>query len=159
MADGDQERMERLKNRLRPFVLRRTKEQVVPELPAKTEQVLEVELEPGHRKAYDRRFQRVRQEVLGLVDDVDSNRFQILQSLTLLRQLALDPSLVGEGNAPSAKLEMLRELMGDAVSEGHKILVFSQFTSFLAKARDVAEELGSSMDTLMGPPVAPSARN
>ena len=142
IADGDQERMERLKNRLRPFVLRRTKEQVVPELPAKTEQVLEVELEPGHRKAYDRRFQRVRQEVLGLVGDIDSNRFQILQSLTLLRQLALDPSLVGEGNAPSAKLEMLRELMGDAVSEGHKILVFSQFTSFLSRARDVAEELG-----------------
>ncbi|MGO3342545.1 MAG: DEAD/DEAH box helicase [Glutamicibacter arilaitensis] len=142
IADGDQQRLERLKSRLRPFVLRRTKEQVVPELPAKTEQVLEVELEPGHRKAYDRRFQRVRQEVLGLVDDVDSNRFKILQSLTLLRQLALDPSLVGEGDAPSAKLEMLRELMADAVSEGHKILVFSQFTGFLQKARQVAEELG-----------------
>ncbi|MEV7640117.1 MULTISPECIES: DEAD/DEAH box helicase [Actinomycetes] len=155
IADGDQERLERLKSRLRPFVLRRTKEQVVPELPAKTEQVLEVELEPGHRKAYDRRFQRVRQEVLGLVDDVDSNRFQILQSLTLLRQLALDPSLVGEGDAPSAKLEMLRELMGDAVSEGHKILVFSQFTSFLAKARDVAEELGIEHGYLDGSTTGP----
>ena len=158
IADGDQERMERLKNRLRPFVLRRTKEQVVPELPAKTEQVLEVELEPGHRKAYDRRFQRVRQEVLGLVGDVDSNRFQILQSLTLLRQLALDPSLVGEGNAPSAKLEMLRELMGDAVSEGHKILVFSQFTSFLSKARDVAEELGIEHGYLDGATSGPKRK-
>ncbi|WP_413454992.1 DEAD/DEAH box helicase [Glutamicibacter sp. FR1] len=158
IVDGDQERMERLKNRLRPFVLRRTKEQVVPELPAKTEQVLEVELEPGHRKAYDRRFQRVRQEVLGLVGDVDSNRFQILQSLTLLRQLALDPSLVGEGNAPSAKLEMLRELMGDAVSEGHKILVFSQFTSFLSRARDVAEELGIEHGYLDGSTSGPKRK-
>lgn len=141
ISDGDKERLDRLKSRLRPFVLRRTKEQVVPELPAKTEQILEVELEPSHRKAYDRRFQRVRQEVLGLVDDVDSNRFKILQSLTLLRQLALDPSLVGEGDGPSAKLELLRELMADAVAEGHKILVFSQFTSFLTKARDVAVSL------------------
>jgi len=141
ISDGDKERLDRLKNRLRPFVLRRTKEQVVPELPAKTEQVLEVELEPNHRKAYDRRFQRVRQELLGLVDDVDSNRFKILQSLTLLRQLALDPSLVGEGDGPSAKLELLKELMSDAVAEGHKILVFSQFTSFLTKARDVAQAL------------------
>ena len=142
ISDGDTERLNRLKSRLRPFVLRRTKEQVVPELPAKTEQILEVELEPSHRKAYDRRFQRVRQEVLGLVDDVDSNRFKILQSLTLLRQLALDPSLVGEGEGASAKLELLRELMGDAVAEGHKILVFSQFTSFLTKAKDIAVELG-----------------
>lgn len=142
IADGDSARLARLKKRLRPFVLRRTKEQVVPELPAKTEQVLEVELEPAHRKAYDRRFQRVRQEVLGLVQDVDSNRFKILQSLTLLRQLALDPSLVDEGNGPSAKLEMLREMIADAVAEGHKVLIFSQFTSFLRKAKDVAAELG-----------------
>lgn len=158
IADGDSERLQRLKKRLRPFVLRRTKEQVVPELPAKTEQVLEVELEPGHRKAYDRRFQRVRQEILGLVDDVDSNRFKILQSLTLLRQLALDPSLVDEGNAPSAKLEMLRELMADAVAEGHKILVFSQFTSFLGKARDIAAELGIDHGYLDGATSAPKRK-
>ncbi|GAB3620140.1 DEAD/DEAH box helicase [Glutamicibacter endophyticus] len=139
ITDGDGGKLQRLKRRLRPFIMRRTKEQVVPELPQKTEQVLEVQLDPAHRRAYDRRFQRVRQEVLGLVqDDVDSNRFKILQSLTLLRQLALDPSLVDEGNAPSAKLELLRDLLEDGVSEGHKILVFSQFTGFLSKARDLA---------------------
>ncbi|KSU65304.1 hypothetical protein AS038_13310 [Arthrobacter sp. NIO-1057] len=155
ISDGDKERLDRLKSRLRPFVLRRTKEQVVPELPAKTEQILEVELEPSHRKAYDRRFQRVRQEVLGLVDDVDSNRFKILQSLTLLRQLALDPSLVGEGEGASAKLELLRELMSDAVSEGHKVLVFSQFTSFLTKAKAVAQELGIDHGYLDGSTSSP----
>ncbi|MFJ2619216.1 SNF2-related protein [Glutamicibacter sp. NPDC087344] len=160
ISDGDTERLERLKKRLRPFLLRRTKEQVVPELPAKTEQVLEVELDPAHRKAYDRRFQRVRQEILGLVDDdVDSNRFKILQSLTLLRQLALDPSLVDEGNAPSAKLEMLRELMEDAVAEGHKILVFSQFTSFLSKAKDIAEELGIEHGYLDGATSGPKRKD
>ncbi|WP_404287121.1 DEAD/DEAH box helicase [Glutamicibacter arilaitensis] len=145
ISSGDSSRMQRLKSRLRPFVLRRTKEQVAKDLPAKTEQVIHVELEPAHRKAYDRRFQRVRQEVLGLVQDVDSNRFKILQSLTLLRQLALDPSLVDEGNGPSAKLELLHSLLEDAVAEGHKILVFSQFTSFLSKARGVA--LGLGFDT------------
>ncbi|GAA0195469.1 DEAD/DEAH box helicase [Glutamicibacter creatinolyticus] len=139
---GDKDRLQRLRKRLRPFVLRRTKDQVAADLPAKTEQILEVELDPAHRKAYDRRFQRVRQEILGLVDDVDSNRFKILQSLTLLRQLALDPSLVDEGDAPSAKLQLLRELLSDAVAEGHKVLIFSQFTGFLSKARDAAQDLG-----------------
>ncbi|MCW4465414.1 SNF2 family helicase [Glutamicibacter sp. MNS18] len=150
IADGDGTRLARLKSRLRPFVMRRTKEQVATDLPAKTEQILEVELDPGHRKAYDRRFARVRQEILGLVEDVDSNRFRILQSLTLLRQLALDPSLVDEGDAPSAKLQLLGELLGDAVAEGHKVLVFSQFTGFLAKARDVAERLGVQTGYLDG---------
>lgn len=150
IASGDGSRMQRLKKRLRPFVLRRTKDQVAKDLPAKTEQVIHVELEPAHRKAYDRRFQRVRQEVLGLVQDVDSNRFKILQSLTLLRQLALDPSLVDEGNGPSAKLELLQSLLEDAVAEGHKILVFSQFTSFLSKARGVALGLGFETGYLDG---------
>ncbi len=150
IAAGDGSRLQRLKQRLRPFVLRRTKEQVAADLPAKTEQVLEVELEPAHRRIYDRRFQRVRQEVLGLVKDVDSNRFKILQSLTLLRQLALDPVLVDEAEAPSAKLLLLRELLTDAVAEGHKVLVFSQFTGFLSRARDIATQMGIEVGYLDG---------
>ena len=75
-------------------MLRRTKEQVAPDLPAKQEQVLEVELHPRHRKIYDTHLQRERQKILGLLDDVDKNRFTILRSLTLLRQLSLDPGLV-----------------------------------------------------------------
>lgn len=156
--EGDTERLNRLKSRLRPFVLRRTKEQVATDLPTKTEQVLQVELDPVHRKAYDRRFQRVRQEILGLVEDVDSNRFKILQSLTLLRQLALDPSLVDEGNAPSAKLEMLERMLEDAVAEGHKVLVFSQFTGFLSKARDLAVGLGLQVGYLDGGTSQPRRR-
>ena len=61
------------------------------DLPAKQEQVLEVELDPQHRRIYQRHLQRERQKVLGLIDDVDSNRFTILRSLTLLRQLACTP--------------------------------------------------------------------
>ena len=68
---------------------RRTKEQVAADLPAKQEQVLEVELHPRHRKVYQRQLQRERQKVLGLLDDLDKNRFAILRSLTMLRQLSL----------------------------------------------------------------------
>ena len=80
-------------------MLRRTKEQWSPDLPAKQEQVLEVELHPRHRKLYDTHLQRERQKILGLVDDVDANRFTILQSLTLLRRLSLDAG-AGRRRAP-----------------------------------------------------------
>ena len=74
--------------------MRRTKEQVAADLPPKQEQMLEVELDPRHRKLYDTHLQRERQKILGLLDDLDRNRFTILRSITLLRQLSLDPGLV-----------------------------------------------------------------
>ncbi|MXR12579.1 hypothetical protein DR093_03235, partial [Mycoplasma flocculare] len=79
----------------RPFVLRRTKEQVVEELPPKQEQIRTVDLLPEHRKVYDAVLQRERKKVLGLLDDVrtpgmDRGRFIVFRSLTLLRMLALD---------------------------------------------------------------------
>ena len=76
--------------------MRRTKEQVAADLPEKQEQVLEVELHPRHRKVYQTHLQRERQKVLGLLDDVNHNRFTILRSLTLLRQLSLHAALVDE---------------------------------------------------------------
>jgi SNF2 family DNA or RNA helicase len=75
--------------------------------------------------------------VLGLIDDLDRNRFTILRSLTLLRQLSLDPSLVDEAHAgtPASKIEVLCEQLDELVAEGHQALVFSQFTGFLGKIR------------------------
>jgi hypothetical protein len=73
---------------MKPLVKRRTKEQVAADLPAKQEQVLEVELHPRHRKLYQTQLQRERQKVLGLIDDVCRNRFTILRSLTLVQRLA-----------------------------------------------------------------------
>ncbi|WP_345751740.1 DEAD/DEAH box helicase [Microbacterium rhizophilus] len=136
------ERLVRLRRRLRPFMLRRTKEEVASDLPEKTEQLLEIELHPAHRRAYAMRLQRERQKVLGLLDDVDANRMEILRSLTTLRLLALDPDLVGDGTAPSAKLEKLGELLDEIVADGHSVLVFSQFTQFLGRAAAVAEKRG-----------------
>jgi SNF2 family DNA or RNA helicase len=122
----------------------RTKELVAGELPAKQEQTLDVDLHPRHRKLYDTRLQRERQKVLGLLGDFDRNRFTILRSITLLRQLSLHPSLVDDGHddVPCAKLGALVEHLADVVGGGHRALVFSQFTGFLAKVRDRLDHEG-----------------
>ncbi len=134
---GDATLLAQLRRRIGPLMLRRTKEQVAPELPPKLEQVVELELSPRHRQIYQTHLQRERQKVLGLLDDVDHNRIEILRSLTLLRQLSLDPALVDEKYATvgSAKLDALMEHVDEIVSGGHRVLVFSQFTGFLARAR------------------------
>ncbi len=117
---ADAERLDLLRRRIRPFLLRRTKDLVAAELPPKQETIIEVALHPAHRKLYDRRFHRERQRLLGLLDDdAEGNRFAIFRSLTMLRQLALDPSLVDEGDAPSAKLDALEDLLVEAEAEGH----------------------------------------
>ncbi|ALU39056.1 hypothetical protein AS188_04040 [Kocuria flava] len=127
-----------LRRRIRPFIRRRTKEQVTADLPPKQEQVIGVQLNPRHAKIYQTHLQRERRKVLSLLDDVDKNRFTILRSLTLLRQLALDPALVDEQYATvrSSKIDVLLEQLQDVVGGGHRALVFSQFTGFLKAVRD-----------------------
>ena len=175
---GDAEALGRLRRRMRPFLLRRTKEQVAADLPAKTEQVLAVELGAKHRKAYDQRLARERQRILGLLEeDTAQSRFIALKALTTLRQMALDPELVdGDGGndgagktaarsargvkdkaaatpskgqrrsgrrpSPSAKVEVLLEHLGPIVSEGHRALIFSQFTRYLSGVREHLEDAG-----------------
>jgi hypothetical protein len=143
----DGARLAALRRRIAPLLLRRTKEQVAPELPAKTEQVLAVDLAPAHRRAYDALLARERSKVLSLVDDLPENRFRIFRSLTLMRQAALDMSLVDRdadrdpqrdvepGDVPATKLDVLVDLVADVAAEGHRVLVFSQFTRFLRSAR------------------------
>ncbi|MGH9179198.1 MAG: DEAD/DEAH box helicase, partial [Acidimicrobiales bacterium] len=133
---ADAERLSQLRRRIRPLVLRRTKGQVESELPDKQEQVLELELAPKHRRLYQTHLQRERQKILGLLGDMDRHRFEILRSLTVLRQAALDVSLVDDRcrGVPSTKLDVLTEMLGEIVADGHRVLVFSQFTRFLSAA-------------------------
>ncbi|MET0672729.1 MAG: DEAD/DEAH box helicase [Microbacterium pygmaeum] len=128
-------RLERLRSRIRPLVLRRTKESVAADLPAKQEQLLHIELQPAHRALYDAVLQRERQKVLGLLDDLDRNRFIVFRSLTLLRMLSLSPALVDPDHADiaSSKLDALVEHLREVAAEGHRALVFSHFTSFLSQ--------------------------
>ncbi len=126
-----------LRRRIRPLMLRRTKDQVAADLPPKQEQLLEVPLSPRHRKIYDTHLARERQKVLGLLNDMQRNRFEILRSLTLLRRLALDPALIDGAyeTVGSAKVDVLVEQLRELAAEGHRALVFSQFTGFLGIVR------------------------
>jgi SNF2 family DNA or RNA helicase len=125
-------------------MLRRTKEQVEGDLPDKQEQILELELSPKHQRVYQTYLQRERQKVLGLLGDLAKNRFAIFTSLTLLRQASLDVSLIDETyeGVPSTKLDALMEMLDDIVEDGHRVLVFSQFTRFLGLARQRVEAAG-----------------
>ncbi len=136
--------LSQLRRRIKPLVLRRTKEQVAADLPAKQEQVLEVELHPRHRKLYDTHLQRERQKVLGMIEDMNTNRFTILRSLTLLRQLSLHAGLVDPAHLemPCSKIDALLGQLGEVVAGEHRALVFSQFTRFLDLVRWRLDEAG-----------------
>lgn len=140
----DAKLLARMRRRIRPLLMRRTKEAVAKDLPEKQEQVLEVELSPKHRKIYEMHLQRERQKLMGLIKDLDRNRMIVFRSLTLLRMLSLDASLVDDDYAgvPSAKLDALFEQLDDVTAEGHRALIFSQFTSFLKKAAERLDAAG-----------------
>ncbi|MRJ77043.1 helicase SNF2 [Aeromicrobium sp. SMF47] len=147
------ERLALLQRRIRPLMRRRTKEEVASDLPTKTEQVLEVALNPRHARIYQTHLQRERQKVLGLLaDDADGNRFEVLSSLTKLRQLSLDPALIDEehDDVGSAKIDVLVEHLQEVTSEGHGALVFSQFTSFLGRVRSRLDQAGITYSYLDG---------
>ena len=131
---------------LRPYILRRTKEQVVKELPAKVEQTLYCEMEPEQRKLYQELLDHYRGRLLGKIDreGMAKSKMQVLEALLRLRQAACHPGLIDKKRAgdPSAKLEVLRLHLQEVLSEGHKALVFSQFTSFLALLRQQLDEEG-----------------
>ncbi len=142
---GAADRLDTLRRRVRPLMLRRTKEDVAADLPPKTEQVIEVTLNPQHRRIYDTHLNRERQRVMHLVEDMDRNRLTILRSLTLLRQLSLDASLVDEehaGKVRSSKIDALVDQLREIAAEGHRALVFSQFTRFLSLIRTRLTEEG-----------------
>lgn len=124
---------------LRPFMLRRTKEQVLSELPEKTEQTLYCELEKKQRKLYNELRDHYRDRLAKRIDAVGlkQSKIQVLEALLRLRQAACHPGLLDakQTSQPSAKLETLLEQLDAVLAEGHKALVFSQFTSLLAIVR------------------------
>ena len=128
----DEETRTLLSRALRPFMLRRTKQQVAKELPEKLEQTIYREMDDGQRKQYDELRDYYRASLLENVEPVGINRskIQILEALLRLRQTACHPSLVTGGidDEPSAKLDILLPRLSEVIEEGHKAMVFSQFT-------------------------------
>lgn len=149
---SDPAMLARLSAYVAPFVLRRTKEEVAPDLPDKIVDVVRVDLGKEHRHIYDQFLARERARILDLLRDVDANRMSVLASITRLRQLALDPALVEKSYAHvgSAKIEYLADRLDEIVPLGHQALVFSQFTSFLERIRHMLERRGISVVQLDG---------
>jgi len=131
--------LEHIAEDMRPFILRRTKAQVLPDLPPKTEQVLLCNLRPPQRELYDKVRASYQASLLDQVDKkgVSGSAIQVLEALLRLRQIACHPGLVNEAweEAGSAKLEALFEQVAEVLDEGHKLLIFSQFTKLLAYVR------------------------
>lgn len=139
---------------LRPFILRRTKRQVAQELPEKTEQTLYCELEPTQRKLYEELRAHYRESLLQRVKERGLGRakMHVLEALLRLRQAACHPGLLDPKRLkePSAKLDTLLEQLEELREEGHKTLVFSQFTSLLAIVRSRLDKLGVVYEYLDG---------
>lgn len=125
----------RLQKMIRPFVLRRLKKDVLTDLPDKLEENLYARLEGEQRELYDAHVQRLRLSLdKQSEDEFKKEKIQILAELTKLRQLCCDPGLLYEGyGGESAKTQLCLDIVRDAISGGHKILLFSQFTTMLDK--------------------------
>jgi SNF2 family DNA or RNA helicase len=158
---GDEEMRVRLGERVRPFLLRRTKEQVLKDLPPRTEMVRWVEIEGGQRDLYESlrvAFDRKLRQVL--VDQgIGRSQIMIFDALLKLRQICCDPrlvklpaaeALVKKGHAHSAKLATLMEMLDELLDEGRKVLLFSQFTSMLGLIELELEKRGILYAKLTG---------
>ncbi|MEM7248483.1 MAG: SNF2-related protein [Acidobacteriota bacterium] len=134
----------RLAARVRPFLLRRTKGQVAMDLPTRTEEDVLCKMEDQQELLYQQELDRIRAVLLGLETDeaLRKNSFVILQGLMRLRQLCCHPALIDpdNANAGSAKFDALFYLLDQLQDEGHKVLVFSQFTSMLELIRARLDE-------------------
>lgn len=141
----DEEAAARLRALIEPFVLRRRKADVLTDLPAKLESIRYVPLGREQRRLYDGAEQRLREDLnaqkrqnasranrRGHIPDAEKSAVEVLAELTRLRQIALDPALVFENYKGGAeKLGAIMELVDEAMEAGRKVLVFSQFTSYL----------------------------
>lgn len=138
--EGESKEAKRLKNMVRPFILRRLKGDVLKDLPKKLENVVYAKMEGKQSKLYKAHIQRLKENLQGQTNqEYNQNRIQILAELTKLRQICCDPELCYENyDGGSAKLSVCMELLEEVISSGHKVLVFSQFTMMLDK---LAKEL------------------
>lgn len=127
-------RRENITKRVRPFILRRVKQEVLKDLPDKVETVLRSDLQPEQKKLYAAYLAELKQDALKHLnkDSFQKNRIRILAGLTRLRQLCCHPALFVEGYAGgSAKLDQLMEILEECRLSGRRVLVFSQFTQML----------------------------
>lgn len=135
---GDENASQLLRRMVYPFILRRTKVQVAPELPPRTERVVYSDMQPAQQKFYNKTRDYYRAMLMGLIEEQGMNnaRMKVLEGLLRLRQISNHPKLVQEDfRGDSSKFEMLIETLETLQAEGHKALVFSQFVKMLKLVR------------------------
>lgn len=140
---GDEHSTQTLRKLVYPFILRRTKDQVAPELPPRTERILYCDMEPAQRKLYNRTRDYYRGLVLGMLEKegINNARFRILEGLLRLRQISNHPRLMDDKfRGESGKFELLMETIDTLQAEGHKALVFSQFVQMLRLIRQPMDD-------------------
>ena len=140
---GDEKATLALRRLVYPFILRRTKDQVAPELPPRTELILYSDMEPAQRRLYNRTRDYYRGVLLGMLEQkgLSQSRMKILEGLLRLRQISNHPALVEENyHGDSAKFELLLDTLDTLKAEGHKALVFSQFVQMLTLVRKVLDD-------------------
>jgi len=148
IEDGDAAALENLRARVRPFIMRRRKEDVASELPPKTEQTLYIQFSRSQLALYNRILKAAKTEIQGRLDEmgIEKSQMTILAALTRLRQVCTDPNLLGLPEdatvPPSAKLEAFEELIGECVGSGRKALVFSQFVEMQKILAAKLDEMG-----------------
>jgi SNF2 family DNA or RNA helicase len=149
----DEEKKEKLKQLIRPFILRRTKQQVAKDLPEITEQFIYCDMSEQQMKYYDEEKSKARNYIFENIDQVgiEKSSFMILQALTKLRQIANHPKLVDEDyKHDSGKVKEVVRNMIQVADEGHKVLVFSSFVKNLELYREVLEKKGFEYCILTG---------
>ncbi|NQV28036.1 MAG: DEAD/DEAH box helicase [Rhodopirellula sp.] len=150
----DAESRELLRKGLDPFILRRTKQQVANDLPEKLEQTIYCEMGREQQKLYDEMRAHYRESLIGLVKDqgLAKSQMHVLEALLRLRQAACHPGLLDEEriDGASAKMDVLLSHVEELIGEGHKALVFSQFTSLLSIVRKRFDEKGITYEYLDG---------
>ena len=135
---NDESRSKKLHAVIKPFILRRHKSQVATELPEKVENIQYCSMSPEQEKRYEEVKTHYREKIFKLIDQegLGNSRFMILEGLTKLRQLANHPRMVEQGyTGDSGKLEDITYMLENAIAEGHKVLIFSQFVKHLELVR------------------------
>jgi SNF2 family DNA or RNA helicase len=151
--DEDRKRIEQIGSSLRPFILRRTKKQVLQDLPDKVEQTLACDMSKPQRKLYDELREHYRVHLSKKVEELGLKRSKIhvLEALLRLRQASCDPRLVKpDCHVRGAKMDLLLDQLEEIIGKGHKAIVFSQFTSLLSLLRDDMDARGWSYEYLDG---------
>ena len=152
VKNNDEKAMKRLQKMVGPFILRRLKEDVLKDLPDKLEEFRYVRLGDAQQKVYDGQVVHMKEQIARQnPEEFNKNKLQILAELTRLRQICCDPSLCFENyKGETAKLEACLELIQSAMDGGHRILVFSQFTSMLEILQKNLTNLGIAYFTITG---------